>query len=200
MAQHDYNIANDTAANVRADLNSVLEAIVTNNSGDTEPTVTYAKQWWYDSINDILKIRNEADTGWIDVLTVDQTNSRVEFSTVYATNISDGTDTVATDYVVNGSAKATFRYDQSVPSILSSHNVSSISDDATGEYTVTFTAAFTSVDTQRISGAVIGGTGRVLGGKGSGNTASSLAVRTTSNAATSDTDNTSTAAVHGDLA
>jgi len=74
MAQHDYDIANDTAANVRADINDVLAAIVSNNSGTSEPSTTYANQWWYDSDNDILKIRNEADTAWIEVGYVDQLN------------------------------------------------------------------------------------------------------------------------------
>ena len=32
MAEHDYVIANDTGANVRADINNALSAIVSNNS------------------------------------------------------------------------------------------------------------------------------------------------------------------------
>src|SRR6056297_423411 len=74
MATHDYVIANDTAANVRADLNDALAAIVSNNSNATEPTTTFANQWWYDSSNDILKIRNEVDTAWINVFDIDQSN------------------------------------------------------------------------------------------------------------------------------
>ena len=42
MAQHDYNIANQTGANFRADLNNALNAIATNNSGDHEPSTTFA--------------------------------------------------------------------------------------------------------------------------------------------------------------
>jgi len=78
MATHDYVIANDTAANVRADLNNALAAIVSNNSGATAPATTYANQWWYDSTNDILKIRNEADTGWIDVVSINQSTGQVD--------------------------------------------------------------------------------------------------------------------------
>lgn len=74
MAQHDYVIANDTAASVRADINDALAAIASNNSGASEPSTTYANQWWYDSTNDILKIRNEADTAWINILSLDQGN------------------------------------------------------------------------------------------------------------------------------
>jgi hypothetical protein len=72
MAQHDYVIANDTAANVRSDINSALAAIVSNNSGSSAPSTTYANQWWYDTANDILKIRSEANDAWISVGKLDQ--------------------------------------------------------------------------------------------------------------------------------
>ena len=36
MAQHDYNLINQSGANFRADLNNALSAIVSNNSGATE--------------------------------------------------------------------------------------------------------------------------------------------------------------------
>ena len=67
MAQHDYNIANATAAVVRADINSALSAIATNNSGSSAPSTTFASQWWYDTSANILKIRNEADSAWLNV-------------------------------------------------------------------------------------------------------------------------------------
>jgi len=75
MSQHDYDIANQTAPNFRSDLNDVLGAIATNNSGATEPSVTYANQWWYDASNDILKIRSEADDAWINVGYLDQSTN-----------------------------------------------------------------------------------------------------------------------------
>ena len=49
---------------------------------------------------------------------------------------------IATSYVVNGSAKAWFKFDQTVPSNYSSFNVSSVSDDATGAYTQNWTNSF----------------------------------------------------------
>ena len=72
MAQHDYDIANQVPANLRADLNNVLDAIATNNSGSSAPSTTHANQWWYDTTNDLLKIRNEADSAWITVGELDQ--------------------------------------------------------------------------------------------------------------------------------
>ena len=76
MAQHDYVIANDTAANVRSDLNDALSAIVSQNSGASAPSTTYANMIWYDSGNNILKIRSEADDAWIDMGEVDQADSK----------------------------------------------------------------------------------------------------------------------------
>ena len=67
MAQHDYNIANATAATVRADINSALSAIATNNSGSSAPSSPFASQWWYETDTNILKIRNEANTAWLNV-------------------------------------------------------------------------------------------------------------------------------------
>ncbi len=66
MAEHDYDIANADGATVRADINSVLDAIVSNNSKATEPTDKFAHMWWYDTANNILKQRNEANTAWIE--------------------------------------------------------------------------------------------------------------------------------------
>lgn len=73
MAQHDYSIANQTAGNLRSDLNNVLAAIVSNNSGATAPTDTYANMFWYDTTANILKMRNEADGAWISLGYLDQT-------------------------------------------------------------------------------------------------------------------------------
>lgn len=67
MAQHDYNIANKDGAVVRADLNAALEAIVSNNAGATEPTSTFPFMWWYDTANDVLKMRNAANTDWLEL-------------------------------------------------------------------------------------------------------------------------------------
>lgn len=64
MAQHDYVISDDTGANVRADLNNVLQAILSANSGSSAPSATAPGQLWYDTANGLLKVRNAADSGW----------------------------------------------------------------------------------------------------------------------------------------
>jgi hypothetical protein len=70
MAIHDYNIANASGLNVRADINAVLAAILSNNSNATAPTTTLAGMFWYDTTAGILKQRNSANSAWVDVWVV----------------------------------------------------------------------------------------------------------------------------------
>ena len=51
MANHDYNIANATAPQVRADINNALLAIVSTNSGSSQPSTMFANQLWDDTTN-----------------------------------------------------------------------------------------------------------------------------------------------------
>lgn len=73
MATHDYVIANASGAAVRSDLNDALAAIVSNNSNSSEPSTTYAYQWWADTSNNLLKFRNSANTAWITLRQLDGT-------------------------------------------------------------------------------------------------------------------------------
>ena len=73
MATHDYVIANQSGAAFRTDLNNALAAIVSNNSSSTEPSTKYAYQWWADTNTGILKIRNSANDGWVELLQLDGT-------------------------------------------------------------------------------------------------------------------------------
>ena len=75
MAQHDYVIDNQASASARADLNLLFQAIASHNSGATAPATTYANMMWYDTSTDLLKMRNEANTVWVTLGTVDQTNN-----------------------------------------------------------------------------------------------------------------------------
>ncbi len=70
---HDYVIDNSTGANVRADINNALAAIVSNNSSSSEPSTKYAYMWWADTTTGILKIRNSANDGWVELLQLDGT-------------------------------------------------------------------------------------------------------------------------------
>ena len=70
MAEHDYVIANGTGAAVRADLNNALAAIASNNSKSTDPSTTYAYQWYVDTGDNTLYIRNSANNAWVAVSAV----------------------------------------------------------------------------------------------------------------------------------
>jgi hypothetical protein len=65
----DYVLANQSGANFRTELNSVLAAVVSQNSGSTAPGTTYAFQWWIDTgvSPALLKLRNSANNAWITV-------------------------------------------------------------------------------------------------------------------------------------
>lgn len=67
MSQNDLVIANQSAPDFRADLNDALQALGSLNSGSTAPSTTYANMLWYDTSNNILKMRSEADDAWINV-------------------------------------------------------------------------------------------------------------------------------------
>lgn len=74
MAQHDYSLANQSGASFRSDLNDALAAIVSQNSGATAPTTTYAYQLWADVTTGLLKIRNAANSAWITIGTLATAN------------------------------------------------------------------------------------------------------------------------------
>ncbi len=87
MAQHDYNIANQSGAAFRQDLNNALAAIVSQNSGAVEPSTTYAYQFWADTTAGLLKIRNAANSAWITLRELDGTLA-IEAGTVSAPGVA----------------------------------------------------------------------------------------------------------------
>jgi hypothetical protein len=76
MAQHDYNIANQSGQAFRADLNNALAAIVSGNSGASAPSTTFAYQYWVDTSSSpaLLKQRNSANNAWITIGQLDTAN------------------------------------------------------------------------------------------------------------------------------
>lgn len=85
------NIANQGFPATRADLNNALQALASNNSGTSAPSTTFANQWWYDTANNKLYIRNEANNAWIQVAVLDQTNAEWQITTgVIQAKDSDG--------------------------------------------------------------------------------------------------------------
>lgn len=73
MAQHDFNLANASGAAFRSDLNNALSAIATTSSGASAPSTTFAYQFWFDTTANILKIRDGANTAWVNVASLSGT-------------------------------------------------------------------------------------------------------------------------------
>lgn len=103
MATHDYDIANQTAANARADINNVLDAIVSNNSNATAPSSTFAFMWWFDTTNSELKMRNANNNAWVTVGELDSNNRFVHIIGSWKVE-HDGSNNLKFSY--NGTGKA----------------------------------------------------------------------------------------------
>ena len=73
MATHDYVIANQSGAAFRTDLNNALAAIVSNNSNSSSPATTYAYQWWVNTTDTVLMLRNSSNDAWISLFELDGT-------------------------------------------------------------------------------------------------------------------------------
>ena len=89
MSQHDLTIDNQGFPAFRADLNNALQALGSTNSGATAPSTPFANQIWYDTANNILKIRNEDNDAWISLLTLNQTTDALQsvFGLVIGTDV-----------------------------------------------------------------------------------------------------------------
>ena len=108
MSQHDYDIANGTGAAVRADINNVLQAIASNNSGSSAPSATFASQFFADTTAGVLKLRNTANNGYVNLFNLDGSlvadkvvTASIADNAVTAAKIADGQ--INSDKIVNGS-------------------------------------------------------------------------------------------------
>lgn len=116
MSQHDLNIANQGFPATRADINSALVALGSNSSGATEPTTTYAYQFWYDETTDTLKMRNADNDAWITIGTFNQATDIFTPAGLTTDKIEEGNSSVevvdtGTGYVavtVDGAEKMRF--------------------------------------------------------------------------------------------
>jgi hypothetical protein len=105
MAQHDYNIANQSFPSFRTDLNNVLSAINTSNSGTSRPSGAVAGTIWLDTTSattPTLKFYDGSDD--ISLATLDYTANTVNWldSSVVADLVNDTTPQLGGDLDVNG--------------------------------------------------------------------------------------------------
>ena len=100
-----------------------------------------------DSTRDIGSTSNRWAEGWFDEVTT--------------TDLSDGTDSVPTNTVVHGIAKAWANfYGTGTVSIRESLNISSLVDNGTGDYSLAFTSAFASATySHLLTGSNLNGSG-----------------------------------------
>jgi len=97
MSQHDFEIANQGFPAFRSDLNSGLQALASNSAGATEPSTTFAYQFWYDETTDLLKLRNSDDDAWITLAAFDQTNDEWEIRSAVIQAVDSAGVVIKTD-------------------------------------------------------------------------------------------------------
>jgi hypothetical protein len=75
MSQSDFQIDNVSRSLFRTENNQALQALASLSSGATEPATPYAYMWWADTSANILKMRNAANTAWINKGSLSATDS-----------------------------------------------------------------------------------------------------------------------------
>ena len=208
MAQHDYNIGDQNGFDFLLDLNNALSAIVTNNAGSSEPNTTFAHMLWFDTNNDLMKMRNEANSAWVIVAKKDgsgwtpyrqgtalgtasvQPDNRYAHRSNNLSDLGSAATARANLAVIEDSSDADFTNDPdaaarrglvaaaiaAIPSpvkawvnfngtgavaIRDSLNVSSITDNGAGDYTINFAAALANAN-YAVATASTGSSGDVL--------------------------------------
>ena len=94
---HDFDIANAVGSSFRADLNVCLGDIQSSNSGSSAPTTTVAYKIWADTANNLLKIRNSANNGWLtlgDLTDANNLGLATKASPTFSGTVTSGGDIV----------------------------------------------------------------------------------------------------------
>jgi hypothetical protein len=106
MAQHDYNIANQSFPSFRTDLNNVLSAINTSNSGTSRPSGAVAGTIWLDTSGGVTAYLLKFFDGTDDITmgTINTTANTINFSDSALDLITDTTPQLGGDLDVNGNA------------------------------------------------------------------------------------------------
>jgi len=111
MSQHDFEIANQGFPATRADLNNALQALASVSAGTSEPSTTYAYQFWYDETNDLLKMRNSDNDAFITLAAFDQTNDEWEVRSAVIQAVDSAGVSIKTD---DGTTRVSIADDGSV--------------------------------------------------------------------------------------
>ena len=167
MAQSDQVVQNATFPSVRADINDNLAALYSQSSGNRAPSVTVAFQPWVDTSSNppVWKVRNGSNSAWITVGVLDPAGFNAGGVTAIANGGTGATTATAglaallpsqtgnagKALITSGSAaswdnaqgaKAWVNFNGTgTVAIRASYNVSSLTDNGVGSYTVNFTTA-----------------------------------------------------------
>tara|TARA_R110000782_G_scaffold265753_1_gene359710 strand:- start:28 stop:690 length:663 start_codon:yes stop_codon:yes gene_type:complete len=165
MSQHDFNIANQSFPATRTDLNNALAALASTSSGDAEPSTTYANQLWYETDTDTLKIRNEANNGWVTVLTLDTgvtaTATELNYNDVTTLGLSEASKVVTAD--ANGVVTLDNGFSEEYAAVTSTSNTVSLNLQTANNFSHTLTEDTTvSFTNPAASGKVSAATLRVI--------------------------------------
>ena len=110
-----YTLDNILGPAFRAQLNSIITAILTQNSGDDEPATTFPFMPWAHTSANQLKMRNGANDDWIDIGTLDQANLGLVTSTALSQAIADfATETYVTNITDNKAPKSYPEFSNSI--------------------------------------------------------------------------------------
>jgi hypothetical protein len=166
MAQADQTVQNATFPTVRADINDNLAALFSNSSGNGAPTVTVAFQDWIDTsgTDAVWKKRNAANSAWITLGTISA--STIAFEGTLPSQSGNANKYLSTDGTIASwelipvevKAWVNFKGTGTV-AIRASYNVSSITDNGTGSYTVNFATALVDANYSIVGSAALSSDG-----------------------------------------
>lgn len=137
MAQHDYNIANQSGQAFRADLNNALAAIVSTNSGASAPSTTYAYQYWVDTSTSpaTLKQRNSSNNAWISIGLLDTANVQAGLGSIVNADVNANAGIVASklSFTQSGTGAAARTIDSRLKDVVSVKDFGAKGDGTTDD-------------------------------------------------------------------
>lgn len=104
MSQHDLDITSsdaNTGPTMRAAINDALQALGSLQSGSSAPSTTYPNMFWIDTGNSLLKKRDNADTTWLIVGSMD--TIYLGLANLAAANTFSGINTFSAANIFSGS-------------------------------------------------------------------------------------------------
>lgn len=83
MPQHDFDIANQTFPSFRSDINLLLQALKSTNSGPAAPSSPAEGMLWLDTDTPsatVVTLKQYTGTVWVDLLQIDKVGNRVLYA------------------------------------------------------------------------------------------------------------------------